>query len=753
MNLPTIYDGSALPQPISAGNLLPGAPIAPDEDDRLSFARLLGFFRRRSGIIWAVLGATLLLGGIITALQPRLYTASAVLLLKPQSEQLEDRVATKTQPQQQVSGDWDMNTQLSVITSTDVARRVMETLKLDRDPRYNPELAIEPTLFESLTGAKPRALAPSAISAENMERGRRAIVQDLKGSISAQQIGTSYSLSLTVQDTDPQMAAGIANAFAGQYAQSQVSDKQQSAQQAMTFLERKIAELRTQAQNDFAAVQSYRIRNGLLSNQATSLTEQDISVYNQQVATAKAEAAADQAQLATARRQLRAGSNGSDVGEALSSTVVGSLRTQRSQIAARVADLSARYGSKHPELLRARQELAAVDQQIQEEIDRVISNLEAKVNVSGQRLGSLQGSLGQARGVLASNNGAMVALDDLQRRAEASQGQYETYLARYRQISAMSGTEQSRAKVISEATAPSGPSSPRVMLNMILAGIVGLLLGGAIAFVVEMQFSGLTTSEDVAKALGLPFLGSVPDNRKLDGASQTPFETVVDQPSSIMAEAVRGIYSATHMHVPDRGRVLAITSAMPDEGKTSLAAMLAHTAAGLGVNTVVVDCDVIVRGLSKLFQATDGQGLREAIAGTATLDLALHEVRPKLTVLPLVSVATDGERLTADGGIHRIVAQLKERFELVVLDLPPLLSIAETREIAGLADGVAMAVRWRATSRDRVKAATRLLPVRLRDYLGVVLTRVDLKKQAKFAPDEASSGYYDAYAAYLIGAR
>ena len=99
------------------------------------------------------------------------------------------------------------------------------------------------------------------------------------------------------------------------------------------------------------------------------------------------------------------------------------------------------------------------------------------------------------------------------------------------------------------------------------------------------------------------------------------------------------------------------------------------------------------------------------------------------------------------------MAQLKERFEFVVLDLPPLLSIAETREIAGLADGVILAVRWRATSRERVKSAARLLPPRLRDFIGVVLTRVDLKKQAKYAPDEASSSYYDAYATYLIGAR
>ncbi|WP_225009180.1 GumC family protein [Novosphingobium percolationis] len=756
MNLPTVYDGSdSLPQ-TGAGRLLPGAPLVSDEDERVSFSRLIGFFRRRSWIIWLAIGLSLATGALLTALQPRMFTASSVVLLRPQSDQLEDRLSTKPvgapQPQQ-VSGDWDVNTQIAVITSTEVAERVVDALKLDTDPRYNPVLAVQPSSLGRLVGQKPRIVPLASVPKADLAAGRIEVISELKDSLSAVQIGTSYSIKVTYNDRDPEMAARIANAFADEYANSQIAQKQQTAREAMDFLEKRIAELREEARRDFAAVQTYRIRNGLLSSQGNSLTEQDISVYNQQVATAKAEAAADQAQLATARRQLRNGSNGADVGEALSSSVVGSLRTQRAQIAARVADLSARYGAKHPELLRAKQELASVDGQIQEEIDRVISNLEAKANVSNQRLGSLQGSLGQARGTLAANNGAMVALDDLQRRAEASQGQYETYLARYRQISAMSGTEQSRATVISQATPPDGPSSPKVVLNMVLAGVIGVLLGGAIAFVVEMQFSGLTTSDEVMKVLGLPFLGSVPDNARLDGTAETPYETVRTQPSSIMAEAVRGIYSASHIHVPDRGRVLAITSAMPEEGKTSLSAMLALTGAELGATTVVVDCDVIVRGLSKLHGRSEGLGLREVMAGTAELDQALVEIHPKLHLLPLGSVAAEGERLVADGGIHRVVAQLKERFEFVVLDLPPLLSIAETREIAGLADGVILAVRWRATSRERVKSAARLLPPRLRDFIGVVLTRVDLKKQAKYAPDEASSSYYDAYATYLIGAR
>lgn len=721
-----------------------------DDGDRLDLGKFLGILRRRQRLIIGVVAAFLGLGVLLTAMQTKVYEANAFVLLQQSGQGLEQRV-TDEQGEQRLEGDSDVSTELQIVGSLDLTRRVIEQHRLIEDPRVNVWLDPQPGLIERLSGTTPAAIDLAALSPEQRQALESQLALLVRSGLGAERVGTAYSMRIVYRHRDPEVAAMLANAFANEYVLWQVARKKDETAEAAEFLASKVEELREQATSDFAAVQNYRVGNGLLSSSATSLTEQDISVYNQQSAAARAESAADAARLTTARQQLRDGSSGDDVGEALSSPVVSALRTQRAQIAARVADLAVRYGDRHPELARAREELAAVDGQIQEEIDRVISNLEARAAVSAGRLASLNGSLASARSELARNNSAMVQLDDLQRRAEASQGLYESYLARYREVLAGSGTEQPEARLLAEAIPPVSPVSPKVLLNMILAAMTGLLFGGIIAAVVEMQYKGLTTGDDVLKRTGLPYLGLSPDNASLDHPGATPLETIVDQPDSVLAETIRAIHAATYMPIGGRARVLAVSSAMAGEGKTVLATMIARTAAESGERTVVVDCDILLRGLSRLNEMQSGPGLREAASGQATLSAALRPLSDKLAVLPITSPPDAGERLTSNGAIHGLVGRLKESFDLVVLDCPPLLAIAEAREIAGLADGVIVAVHWRKTSADAVRAASRLLPARLSNYVGVVLTRVDMRKLSRYAGGETPD-YASAYQRYLAAA-
>lgn len=740
-------EAEGMGQGLGAAGGLPG-------DDRLNFGRLVALLRRRLRLFLLCFAAVMLIGIAVTALQTRIYEATATVLLKNSGKSMDEKVTADTREGDPiVKGDADVATEVQVIQSLDMSKRVVQSLRLIENPEVNPYLVPKASLIERITGNRPEAVDIKALTPERREKMVTSVAGAIRGKLTAARIGTSFTATLTYSHPNPQIAAMIANAYAREYARSQLNDKTALTTDATSFLAHKVEQLRQQATADFAAVQGYRVRNGLLSASATALTEQDISVYNQQTASARAEAAADAARLATARRQLLHGSAGDDVGEALSSSVVSSLRTQRAQIGARVADLSARYGGRHPELLRAREELASVDRQIQEEIDRVISNLEAKAAVSAQRVASLSASVGSAKGELARNNTALVSLADLQKRADASQGLYESYLARYRELMASSGTEQPDAKVLTEASVPWVPASPKVGLNLMLAGLTGLVLGLVVALAAEMQFRGLTTAQDVEKRVGLPFLGLTPDIGSLDRHAGSPLATLVEMPDSVIAEAVRGIYAATHVPVSGRGAVLAVSSALPSEGKTMLSAMLGQTASRTGARTVIVDCDIVLRGLSLLHGLHQGPGLREVAAGECRLDQAVRLGEgDDPAILPITSRGGAGERLIGKGAIQAIVAQLKERFELVVLDCPPLLAIAEAREIAALADGIVLAAQWRKTPDESVRAAARLLPARLADYTGVVLSRVDLRKQARYANDDSAAPYTASYQRYVAAA-
>lgn len=747
MQLPHRYEQS---RPAIAADSMGGGQGNADSlaEDGLHIGRLVNLLRRRYRVFLACFATIMLAGVLLTALQPRIYLATATVLLKNSGKSVDEKV-TDDKGDRVVKGDADVATELQVIQSLDISERVVRSLGLTENPAINPFLKPKASLLAKTTGNEPPPVDPKTWSPERRAQMENSVARLLRGGLTVARIGTSYTATISYNHRDPNIASTIANAYAREYTRSQLNDKTASTIEATSLLTKKVKELRQQATTDFAAVQNYRVQNGLLSNAATALTEQDISIYNQQVASSKAEAAADQARLATAREQLLHGSAGDDVGEALSSSVVSNLRSQRAQLGAKVAELSARYGDRHPDLLSAKKELASVDQQIQQEIDRVISNLEAKTAVSAQRAASLGASLGSAKGELARNNTALVKLADLQRSADASQGLYESYLARLRQLVAGAGAEQADARVLTEASVPWAPDRPKVALNLALSGLVGLVFGFAAALMLEMQYKGLTTAQDVEKRIGLPYLGMVPHNASLDHHAQSPLATLDEMPDSVLAEAVRGIHAATRMSVSGRGAVLAITSALPNEGKSVLSAMLGETGSKMGQRTVIVDCDIMLHGLSILHGMNQGPGLREVAAGKCNLDDALRKVGDGITILPITSKAEGGERLISKGSIQAIVAQLKERFDFVVLDCPPLLSIAEAREIVASADGIVVAVQWRKTPDHAVRAAVRLLPARLANYTGAVLSRVDLRKQARYATD-ASVPYAAAYHRHAV---
>jgi uncharacterized protein involved in exopolysaccharide biosynthesis len=178
--------------------------------------------------------------------------------------------------------------------------------------------------------------------------------------------------------------------------------------------------------------------------------------------------------LEAAQRQLQAGGSGG-VGEASLSPVIGQMRAQQAGLAAEFAALSSRYGPQHPEVLRSKAQLDAINRQIAAETQRVLASLEAKARVSQQRLSSLAGSLDASRGALAQNNAAQVGLDDLQKRAETSNALYESYLNRYKELTAREGTEQADADMLHRADVPR-PSSPHILINAVLALALALAL-------------------------------------------------------------------------------------------------------------------------------------------------------------------------------------------------------------------------------------------------------------------------------------
>lgn len=736
MNLPEIYHGA-------------GEVPSPDhrrggQADRLDFHEIVSIFRRRIKLFAVVTFVIFELALMLTVTSTRQYSATAEVALNRREEQVTPKEGQVTSDLPAQSADVD--TEVQVLTSRALVTKVVDELKLGNNPSY---IGLLPSgsLMESVRrrlGQLPRRTI-GTLSPDDRVLLRELVIDHVRNVVDVERVKTAYAMTITYTDANPVRAAAIANAFARIYVQDQVDSKRLASGKAVSFLRAQIEHLRQQAQADMRAVQQYRIRNNLLSTTGASLTEQEISTYNQQVADARAQAAEDRARLDTAKAQLASGSLGDDVGAALSSPVVHALRAQRAQVSAQVAEYSGRYRDNYPLLRDARQQLRDIDNQIQTEIFRSISNLDAQAKVSQQRLDSLVGSLGGARGVLAQNNSAMVALDDLTRRATTSQALYESYLDRYKAVTAQTGTETADSRLITAALVPLRPSRPIVMLNLVLGLLIGLGVGFAAAMAAELFFTGFTTGDEIESRLGIRYLGGIPALETVEPREDTPLATVEQFPGSGFAEAFRAILASLRHGPSTRHGVVAVSSALPAEGKTTLALCLGVANALSVDRVVVIDCDIARHRLSDQF-VTDATkpGLREVLRDGIAIEQALVRVgESNLYVLPITSPFPANEQITRGGLVHALVGRLREFFPLIILDCPPLLPVAEARDLVGIADDAILVATWRKTRESALRGAIRMLPASVRPSTGIVLTRIDMKKQARFGAGDPSSFYHE----------
>ena len=735
-NLPDRYLAPNLPAVLD-GTRLPATVLPQQEGDGVDFRHLLALFRRRLSLFVMVIALCLLVAVNVTMLMPRLYRADAdVVMNRDRTELVPDgRPAdpSLTAPPRAE----EIDTETKVIGSRELAARVVGALRLDGDGAFLTQIA-RGGLIGRIRSAI--GLAP----AEPADR-RRAVIDALLARVSAGRLDNAYAIRISYADTDPARAARIANAFAQAYMVSGAMAKRAENEAAAKALAARIDQLRGQAQADFRAVQDFRVSHGLLSAAATSLSEQETGAYAAQLAMARSAAAVDRG---------RAGAAGS-AGEAaaVTSPVVQALRGQRATISVRVADLASRYLDNHPDLVTARQQLADIDAQIAAEMARAragaSAGLAASAAATANQVGALQAGLWAARGKLAADNKALVGLDDLTRKAQASQQLYESYLARYKEVMGQTGIERAESRLLGKAQAPAAPVSPNLMLNLVLALVIGVLLGGAGAIAAETAFPGLTTGEDVEQRIGLRYLGGVPLLGSVGLHGTTPGESLASHPGSAYAEAIRGVLGASRLGNRNRNQVIAVSSALPGEGKTTLALSLARSAAMAGEQVILIDCDTVQRGLSVMTGADAGRpGLREMMRDGIKLGEAMvKDPLSEAMILPITAVFPDGERLLERGNFHRMIAALREHFGLIVLDTAPILPIAETRELLSLADNVVITSLWRKTADSAVKAALRLLPLHAIDDIGVALNRMDMRKQAKFGGGDATA-YYNAYKNY-----
>ncbi|UYY57063.1 GumC family protein [Sphingomonas sp. S2-65] len=669
-------------------------------------------FRRNIWIFLAVFAAVVGTAAAWTLTQTPIYSASASLLIEPAGS---DVINVKAVTPDLAAKSDIIDTQVRLISSPEITRRAADA-------------------YARLRPSDPRSAAAA----------RHELAATMAGIVSVHRSGLTLVIDIQAESPEPQFAADTANLFASEYIAAQRDAKVGANQHASAWLTTRTEDLRAASSQADAALQQYKIRNGLLSANGATNAEQEVSTLNTQIAAAKAELAEKSGRLNAARAQLRAGGQGADVGAALGSGTIGTLRQSEANASAEVAQLEARYGPLHPDLVKAKSQLAELRIQIQKEIDRILSNLEADVQVASSRLGSLQSSQVRANGELAGNNSAAVGLMELQRRADAAKAIYETFLNRLRETSAQQGLQQADARIAAAAEVPSSPDFPNHKLAA-AAGVGGGIMLGLIAIALaEYLKGGVRTKSDVERRLRVRYAGAVPTLQSTLGrmrATEPPEDYIVSHPLSAFAESFRAIQAFLMLgggRTPG-ARVVAIASALPQEGKTTTSACLARTAALGGARTVLVDCDLRRRGSSELLIKGQHAGLYEYMRGEVSLEEALVLDEPSgAWVLGTAFPQQDARDPLTPNNMMRLLGELRSRFDVVILDTAPVLGVADARAVSASADRVLVISRWAKTSVSAVEAAIDVLLDAGAKISGLALTQVDITRYA-------STGQTDAY--------
>lgn len=639
---------------------------------------------------------------------------------------------------------------------------MVDALDLVNSAEFNPDLR-EPGLKDRLLSGVSGLLSSlqpgeAAVSVSEEEydaaRDRERAITILLGSIEVRRSGISYLIDMSVTTSDPTLSREIANSYADEYLTAQYEEKFQATQNANSWLNERVESLRDEVRAKEAAVATFREQAGLIDAQGSTLTEQQVSDVNAQLVMQRAALAEAEARLNAVQRQVRSGGGADSISEVLQSEVIRDLRSQQAEMARRESELSSRYGPRHPEMQTVARERADLDAAIAREIDRIVASLSNEVTVARERVRSLQGSLAGLRNRLSASYADTVRLQGLEREAEASRTLFQNMLNRFQETTAQESLTESDARIVAYAVAPFSPSAPNIPLNLALGLLVGLGLGASAVLLLEIFETRIFSSQDVEHRLGLPHIASVPQLKLglvagVLAGTRSPIQYVVKKPLSGFTESIRLIRSSIHFAADEEGsNVVAICSSLPGEGKTTTAICLGRVSAMAEANAVVVDCDLRRRFMSRELAPRAEHGWLETLNGGLSLDEVIRkDKRTSMDIVPLGGGELTTRDVFGSPGFKRMIEALRERYDLVVLDTPPVLVVAEAAEIARAADAVVLNVAWGKTRAGVARSALERLEMGRAKVVGAVLTGVDMKAQDRYG-DEGYGSYYNSYRKY-----
>jgi succinoglycan biosynthesis transport protein ExoP len=716
-----------------AGKFRPFATATTDDNDLgpLSLLHFRDFLSREWRLIALMTVLALAIGGGYVATSPRKFTAQADMII-------DTKRITWTQSEMaseaRTVDDSAVESEIETTKSEKVAKAVIRQLHLTDDPEF----------VGASHGLRSRLFAwfrpPTDEKPSSDELLRRALAT-LKDNLRVTRLGRSYVEQIAYTSLDPDKAARVANAFADAYIEDQLLAKYEATRRASAWLEQRIGELRQQASDAYKAVQDFKAENSIIIGIDGKLAS-DVELDQLGIALAKARADTSQARAKLDRIQ-RVIEQRSDkdsfvipdpvVTDALSSPVITKLRQQFLDNKNKEAEWSARYGSAHVAVKNLRSEMAALQNSIWDEVSRIAESYKSELQIAKSQEEAIDKRMIEIFQKSGATRQAQVRLRELETGANTYRGIYETFLSRLTQSIQQQSFPATEARVVTEASPPRRPSSPKITITLAFAAVCGLGFGVMSAIAREQLMNQrIHTRDQLQRTLGtsclavLPVVSSLPG--KLWSKQRSAFEQISEaSPFSATAEALRYIKVAIDLH-PAGAKIIGVTSALPGEGKTTVAAAFAAFVAAGGARTLLIDGDLRNPSLSRMLGYDENRGLINVVSDHLQFEgILISDSRFKFDVLPssaTVRPSNSSDILNA-AATKALLQKARSDYDYIICDLPPVLPIVDVKAAAGLFDAFILVVEWGSTSVKEIRNAVGVSPLLSERLLGGVLNKVD----------------------------
>ena len=660
----------------------------------------------RSIVKWRLLIAAIIISCVIAAILLSLlitpkYAAQATLEIN--KEDLQVIKGAEIQPMQMSDREY-LNTQIELLKSRSLAERVARSMNLASNPEFvSPE-------------------APPAAR----EKAAAGIV---RGAVKVTTSGDSRIVTLRAESSDPAMAAKIANAYADNFISSNLERRYEANSYARTFLQNRIAAVRAKLEQSEKALVQYAQQQGIVTLNAggasandgggeTSLEAASAVSLNEALSQARAE------RIAAEQRYRQGAAKAS--ADVIQNPTVQALGQQRAQLEAEYQEKLSVYQPQFPAMQQIRTRIDALNAEIARQSSRVSgstsNNLRADYVAAVNRENQLQARVNALRADLQNLRAKSIDYTILQREVDTNRALYDALLQRFKEVGVAGGVGENLVSVVDRADVPGAPFKPNLPFNILLGLMAGVILGFGTAFAIEFIDDTIKTPDDLTNRLGITPLGVIPMAPKGTNVAEQ-----LSQSKSEVAEAYHSVRAALQF-ATDHGmpRSLVITSARAAEGKSSTALALAQNLASLGLSVLLVDADL--RKPSFRAPASATEGLSNLLAGSDKIRECIHGTDvERLFLLPGGAIPPNPAELLASTRLKTIIDQVGEWFDIVVVDAPPVLGLADAPLLASVVEGTVLVCEAGKTRRAAGLNAVRRLRAAHANILGGLLTKYNAK--------------------------